>query len=170
MNLEDDPLGGRAVWSDADFEQMGWHDATVWGIAFVHSPTFGAPGELVLDIDYIVQWIEPVPPDEYFTFAVAPATLVFHEVWKAQGDLDAFDTVAFEIDSIERGEPENDQQREQNVRPWIIEGSIGLIVVASGFDQHFRCRPIGPLKRQHLRYEERGGISFACPMDFVPRT
>ena len=170
MSLEDDPLSGRAVWSDDDFEQMGWHDATIWGIAFLHGSTPGAFAELALDIDYIVQWIEPVPPDEYFKFAVAPATLVFHEVWKAHGDFDAFDTVAFEIDSIERGEPENDQQREQNVRSWTIDGSLGLSVGASGFHQHFRSRPIGPLRSQRLTLEERGGISFARPTYFEPQT
>ena len=156
----------KAVWSDEDFDQMGWHDATVWGMAFVHSPTFGAPGELALDIDYIVQWINPVPPDEYFTFAVAPATLVFHDVWSAHGDFDAFDTVAFEIDSIERGEPEDEKQREQDVRPWKIDGSLGLSVVASGFRQHFRSRPIGPLRHKNLSLEERGGVSFARPTGF----
>ena len=61
-----DPLEGRAVWSDADFEQMGWHDATVWAVAFLATDpreTLDSSGELALDIDYIVQWIEPVPPD-----------------------------------------------------------------------------------------------------------
>jgi hypothetical protein len=168
MSLEDDPLGGRAVWSDDDFEQMGWHDATVWGIALLHSPTYGGRGELALDIDYIVRWIEPVPPDEYFTFAVAPATLVFHDVWKAHGDFDAFDTVAFELDSIERGEPEDEKQREQNLRRWTIDGSLGLSVVASGFHQYFRSRPVGPVKSQRLSLEERGGVSFARPTDFEP--
>jgi hypothetical protein len=66
---------------------MGWHDATVWAVAFLATDpreTLDSSGELALDIDYIVQWIEPVPPDEYFTFTVAPATLVFNDVWGAE--------------------------------------------------------------------------------------
>src|SRR5439155_21640447 len=75
---------GKPVWTEADFDQMNWHDATVHGIAF-REEAGGA--DLLLDIDYIARWIEPVPPSEYFTFLVGPATLVFRDVWSIYGGL-----------------------------------------------------------------------------------
>jgi hypothetical protein len=66
-------LSTRSEWTDADFEEMNWHDAHVH--AFAASPeTY----EFLLDIDYVVQWEKPDPDQGYFTFWVAPATLVFH--------------------------------------------------------------------------------------------
>ena len=42
----------KAVWTDGDFEAMGWHDARLY--SFLTLPdTF----ELAFDIDYIVQWV-----------------------------------------------------------------------------------------------------------------
>jgi hypothetical protein len=71
----------KPIWTNADFEIMGWHDATVWAMAVV-SDDF----ELIFDIDYILRWIDPVPPDPSFSFWVSPATLVFEGVqtlrWK----------------------------------------------------------------------------------------
>jgi hypothetical protein len=76
----------KAVWTDADFVTMGWHDATVHAIAF-HEDEQNA--ELLLDLDYIVRWIDPEPPAEHLTFLVAPATLVFENVWGLDGELGA---------------------------------------------------------------------------------
>jgi hypothetical protein len=64
----------KALWSDADFDVMGWHDATVHAIAFEESDDRAA---LLIDLDYIVRWIEPQPLSRSFSFLVAPATLVF---------------------------------------------------------------------------------------------
>jgi len=45
---------GKTVWTDADFETMGWHDNAVHAIAVEPAPPH--PGSLLLDIDYIVEW------------------------------------------------------------------------------------------------------------------
>ena len=45
----------KAVWTDDDFSLMGWHDATVYAAA-----TLPESFELVLDIDYILKWVDPV--------------------------------------------------------------------------------------------------------------
>jgi hypothetical protein len=34
-----------------------------------------------LDLDHIVRWVEPVVPDQHFTFWIAPATLVLDQAW-----------------------------------------------------------------------------------------
>jgi hypothetical protein len=54
------------IWSHNDYDLMGWHDATVHAIALVPEQW-----ELILDIDYILPWLEPVPPNEYFHFWIA---------------------------------------------------------------------------------------------------
>ncbi len=59
----------KAVWTDADFDRMGWHDATVHALAFEESDD---QASLLIDLDYIVRWIEPQPPSRYFSFLVAP--------------------------------------------------------------------------------------------------
>ena len=151
---------------------MGWHDATIWAIAFLQpepTKTLDSGGELMLDIDYIVQWVDPVPSSEYFTFAVAPATHVFHDVWDVEAGFAAGlqEADAVTIDSLERGEPENDAQRAQHVRPWIMNGSVFGSLVASGFHQYFRSKPIDAGHRQRLTFEQRGGISFARPTSFA---
>src|SRR3712207_2867226 len=67
------------IWSDADFDQMGWH--ATWVHAFAAIPeTY----EVIFDIDYILRWMPPVPPKDNYAFWVAPATLVFENVWNVE--------------------------------------------------------------------------------------
>ena len=57
-----------------------WHDNVIYGLAFDR----GEPDEndwrsdLVLDIDFISEWLCPAPGE--FRFRVAPASLRFHDV------------------------------------------------------------------------------------------
>ena len=71
------------VWTEADFEYMGWHDSQIHAIAF--SPdTF----ELLVDIDYILEWLQPTPQDQSFWLWVVPATLVFENVHNSEFNID----------------------------------------------------------------------------------
>ncbi|WP_332759649.1 hypothetical protein [Streptomyces sp. MT206] len=89
----------KSVWSDADFEAMGWHDATVHGLSV--QPTNDILPRFLLDLDYIVRWVHPVPPATHFSFWISPATLVFEEVFDLQGDLDfQGSAVDLEIDGV----------------------------------------------------------------------
>jgi len=164
MNAQDHDALDGAVWTDADFEQMGWHDATVHAIAFRESDDVG---ELLLDLDYIVRWIDPQPPSEYFRFLVAPATLVFENVWSLEGDLALYaKRTILEVDGIERHEPEDERQRAAHMTLWVIDGhEFGLRFLATGFRQHFRARPI-EVESQRLSAEQRGGFSFEQPTAF----
>ena len=153
-----DPLD-KAVWTDGDFETMGWHDATVHALGLQE---IAEDAELLLDLDYIVRWIDPKPPEEYFRFLVAPATLAFQSVWTLEGELEAKRTL-LQIQDIIRREPENERQRAIGVHPWTIEGhNFELSFLASGFRQHFRARPV-ETATQRLELGERGGISFEQP-------
>ena len=42
------------IWTEADFDVMGWHDSQIHATAF-----FPEDFELVLDIDYIFDWVHP---------------------------------------------------------------------------------------------------------------
>src|SRR6266436_7316514 len=67
-------------YTEADFEHVSWHDCHFWGLDL----RVGDPDEddwtsnLVLDIDFITDWICPVEGGGQFR--VAPATLAFHGV------------------------------------------------------------------------------------------
>ena len=69
------------LWTDADFEQMGWHDVHIHGFAF------GAY-TLTFDIDYTFRWVDPAPGETYYRFWLSPATLVFDDVSDVQLDLE----------------------------------------------------------------------------------
>jgi hypothetical protein len=156
----------KAVWTHADFDDMGWHDATVHAIGFEE---VGDRALLMLDLDYIVRWIDPQPPHEYFTFFVAPATLVFENVSHFVGDMEPYGAQLL-IDGVDRLEPEADGQRPAGLCPWHIDGhDFDMTFIASGFRQHFRARPLHT-RYQTLSADERGEISFAQPTHFPTRS
>lgn len=62
-----------------DFDGYLWHDNAIHGLRIVEGAD-GCSGELVLDIDFIVEWLPPQGEDKVFRFRIAPADLVFHEV------------------------------------------------------------------------------------------
>ena len=70
-------------WSTEDFESMCWHDVHVHALRVVEGEQ--GVGELLLDIDYILEWHNSAPQ---FTFLVAPATLRFRDVGDLRVTLD----------------------------------------------------------------------------------
>ncbi|MGV3662650.1 MAG: hypothetical protein ACO1TE_20875 [Prosthecobacter sp.] len=150
----------KNVWTDADFGQMGWHDVVVHALGFD-----GAGSELLLDLDYLFAWVEPEPPSTCFSFWIAPATLVFHQVWDMKMSYDA--SLGFQLLEIQRGEeracphaPPDAPRREWH---WTLEGVEGAISFwAGGYTQHTRHRPRHH-DSQSLKLVERGGFGFDRP-------
>lgn len=145
------------VWTEADFEQMGWHDTRIHAIAFLPDSL-----EFALDIDYILQWINPAENETYYKFWVAPATLVFENVYDLQIDLEPFAGV--EIQGIHREDPQKPKNAEYIGRDtewrWVIEAQEGEISLRSvGYKQYFRSDPIFG-RQQSLELSVRGGFSF----------
>jgi len=62
-------------WSTDDFDSMSWHDVHVHALRIEEGEHGTA--ELLLDIDYILEWRGAVPS---IVFRVAPATLRFHGI------------------------------------------------------------------------------------------
>jgi hypothetical protein len=52
--MSNGPVLAKAVWTEADFDAMGWHDNAIYAIAV--EPVPDNPGRLLLDLDYIVEW------------------------------------------------------------------------------------------------------------------
>jgi hypothetical protein len=87
--MTDAPSGlSTAVWTDADFPVMGWHDCRIHAVSVAeYEDDTLPPTRLLLDLDYIVRWVDPAPRRKYFTFWIAPATLVFEQVWDVTGEI-----------------------------------------------------------------------------------
>ena len=133
---------------------MGWHDCILRGIA---CPVQLVGSEVAFDIDYITQWL-PTADGKGFTFEIAPATLVFGGVWSISGELESLRSL--QIDSITRADPTTEKQRRAGVYTWSIAGvSFELILVATGFTQFLRMRPVASAT-QYLSDEQRRGVSF----------
>lgn len=134
------------IWTEKDFEQMGWHDATVYGLRLNQN--------LELDLDYILQWNKPDIEGFQFTFWVAPVTLVFERPTDISFELtQSFNDKWLEIQDIEMNLTDNN-------RNWTIITQQGDISFkADSFKQVIRKRPSFQLG-QSIPYDERGGFSF----------
>src|SRR5574341_1497260 len=67
-------------YTDADFDGLSWHDCHIHALEFRVGDVDAGDwtSDLVLDIDFIVEWLCGV--DSRAQFRVAPATLTFHGV------------------------------------------------------------------------------------------
>jgi hypothetical protein len=147
----------KLIWDENDFEQMGWHDSKIYALAFK-----GESFELVLDIDYILEWINPEEGKTHFKFWVAPATLVFRNVWDLKINIEG--NPDLEMQDLHRENPhppKNAKHIQEAVEyDWRIETQNGEIAFKSvGFKQYFRKNPV-MMNSQMIELNERGGISF----------
>ena len=149
-----------------DFEQLSWHDNFIYGVHFYCREW---EAHLVLDIDYIVEWICGV--DQSVLFRMVPATLIFHDVTDLKVNIDWGDSGfqhglhELSIDHIERVKVEN--QKICLDRPyyrWIIATNFpksGEITFgATGFTQFPREEPV-VCEQQQLPASDRADFSLA---------
>jgi hypothetical protein len=149
----------KSVWTEADFEQMGWHDVHIHAIAF-RAELF----EFWLDVDYIFSCVHPQGDETNFRFWVAPATLVFTNVHSLRFDIDSHDgDLSFQC--IERSEPNRPKNADyipkQTEWLWRLDCNEGEVTFRSVGYSQFTRRPPVLLQAQQFALEERGGISFA---------
>ncbi|MGH6946437.1 MAG: hypothetical protein ACREDZ_03840 [Kiloniellales bacterium] len=141
--------------TELEFDCLSWHDNLIYGLRF----EIGEPerqdwrSELVLDIDYVVEW--PCGAGAAAQFRVAPATLTFRDVTNLSAAFDFGDgewQVAprpLSIDRIGRRLLDPARQKVCLDRPywrWLIalnDPSGGEIAFgASGFSQALRAEPL----------------------------
>jgi hypothetical protein len=121
-------------WTHEQFDEMSWHDNHVHAMRIIVGE-HGA-GELVLDIDYIADWLRN---GDAFQFRLVPAALRFTDVTNLSISLDYASPSAalapFSIHAIER----RTEQRERYVaHVWRIEVNWPrgeLSFEANGYEQ-----------------------------------
>lgn len=145
----------KKQWSQNDFEDMGWHDCRVHAIAFNE-----ADHELWFDIDYILEWIKP-DDSKYYKFKVAPATLVFKDVWNLNVCMDYHLGVRIEDIHMDGSPlPKDGDLKNTTECDWRVETSNGEISFkATGYVQYIR-QDVFTVDKQSLGLVQRGGISF----------
>ena len=77
-------MADKTSWTEADFDDMSWHDNHVH--AFRIREGEHGTGEVELDLDYILEWLSPT--EGMFSFRVAPASLTFRGVYDLQIAID----------------------------------------------------------------------------------
>ena len=142
------------------FEDCCWHDNAIHGFRMVQGAD-GCTGDLVLDIDHIVEWLSPPENAAAYHFRIAPALLTFHEVSDLVVSTDyRTHSLAFQPMAI------HDIQREEVTYPngyksfaWRIELNIPIAghmtFQASGFTQTERSEPLVS-RMQCLSPSQRG--------------
>ncbi len=149
------------IWTDADFEKMGWHDNKLHGIARYEkvdrdeeegSEGHFSPIELLLDIDYILKWVTSEPRWQWW---VAPSTLVFDNVHDFE--MKWGPGFRWEISDIVREPAKYPSGRD--CWKWEIYGT-GIVFLAEGYKQYIRRKPV-LMQFQYLTWEERGDPSFS---------
>jgi hypothetical protein len=149
------PAVAKTIWTAADFDAMGWHDNAVHAIALEPAPS--NPGCLLLDIDYIIEWVPPKAPETTLSFWICPATLVFDPAWDLVTDINLQGwSFQLSLDTIARSGP-----NEPGWFEWTLTGDHFTISLgAPGFTQYLRHPPIHS-PRASLSVDERGGFGFA---------
>lgn len=154
----------KEIWTEADFEKMGWHDNTI------HAFSVDRDYKFLLDIDYIFKWVHPKKSEKYFKFWVAPCTLIFENVYNLVFDLEISAPHHRKIDNISRVNPTRPKNAEYIGKgiehEWAIETLQGEITFKSvGYTQYTRRQPILN-SSDELELNLRGGISFGTEFEF----
>ncbi len=139
------------LWTDADFDVMGWHDSLIYA--------FKVDQDLYFDIDYIFKWVRP-DQDHWFSFYVAPCTLVFETPTKFHLNLESNEFYTYiEIADLHKQLNSNEKTE------WRIETHIGDIIIEADNYKQFVRRPPTLQTGQQVIPEERGEVSFATLFD-----
>jgi hypothetical protein len=144
-----------AAYTQESFESTSWHDNYIHAMRFIEGPD-GA-GELHLDLDHILEWMDG--DTKSFRFRIAPARLRFMGVMSLRIQLDYSSTAMgpFQIDGIER---RTEERERYTATIWTIcatypDGQIEF--EASGYEQDLLAPPV-ELDRQWLTPAERGDV------------
>lgn len=144
--MEDQYILEKWEWTDADFDDMGWHDCSIYAIRF--------DDHIYLDIDYILKWNHNGSATP-FTFWIAPATLVFESPHYLKIDVELDFINGLEIEGMYKS------LGKHNETIWTIETQEGeLVIGAEKFTQIIR-RPPSFQFNLGIPLEERGDSSFS---------
>jgi hypothetical protein len=144
-----------AILTDARFEERSWHDNHVHALRIVEGQ-HGA-GELILDIDYIAEWL--CEPDG-IRFRIQPSLLRFIGVTDLRVSLDyaaiSAAMVPFSIHAIERSSVQRERYLAQVWRIALNFPNGEITFEAKGYEQKAWGKPV-VAAQQCLSTPERVG-------------
>ncbi len=126
-------------WSFTDTAPVAdsWYNCQVRALAF--SPE---SKEFILDVDYIFQWIDPTPTNEFYSFLMAPCTIVFQNAFDLQFEIGSY-VGGLTLDTLCKTEVTDRRRVNKNYEGAIwqrelecVEGSIAFL--ASGYTAYAR--------------------------------
>lgn len=144
--MEDQYILPKWEWTDADFENMGWHDCPIYALSFGDN--------VCLDIDYIFKWNHNGERKPY-TFWIAPATLIFENPYYLKIDTAVSFINGFEIAGISK------EKNDDGSTEWFIDTQQGEIFIGAETYKQIIRRPPSLQLSQSIPFDERGGISFS---------
>ena len=133
-------LVDKSIWTDEDFNEMGWHDSRLYSISLPNEKY-----KISFDIDYIFRWERD--GDNISGFWVAPCLMEFYNVseFRVQippKDNGGYNIIGFDISDVTRGEIQS-TPNDAKVRRYKIEGEGGLIEFdAMGFVMTVKDAPV----------------------------
>ena len=149
----------KKIWSEEDFDKMGWHDNRIHAIQFWNDDKEWKH-QIILDIDYIFAWVK-IPLDNiYYSFWISPSTLIFEDVFdlKIEINQDTNRVEPLEIIEIKIEEKYKDKENKWAFK-WEIELQEGFIkFISKGYKQFTRQAPKYS-KSMYFEMEERNGIN-----------
>lgn len=136
---------------------MSWHDNHIHGLHVVEGD-YGS-GKLIIDLDYIVEWLKSESGG--VDFAIAPATLTFLEVTALNVSIN-YKTMGaalgpFSISGIERRLEERERYTATVWRIPINFPAGEIEFESVGFSQLLRAKPV-ITDKQWLTEDERASI------------
>jgi hypothetical protein len=133
---------GDLFWTHDHFAQMSWHDNHVHALRIV-SGEYGT-GQLILDLDYILEWVKD--SEGGCRFLIVPATLTFHEVTDLRVTIDyAASTAAlgpFSLDRIDRWFEKRDRYEAQLWALRLNWPAGGITFASRGYEQRGVGAPV----------------------------
>ena len=155
------PGSSKFAWNLDDFHELNWHDATIWGICLENhelvdkARTVWPLQQILLDVDYITQWVPGPTQRDPYSFYVAPMTMRITGVT----DLSVNYTMRASAGRMKIMDFWEDSGQ------WHVAGM--------GLEMNFDCEAIevfmrrGPQHSPHqaLTLDQRGGVSYAMATD-----
>ena len=143
----------KKIWTDQDFDIMGWHDCRLWALLGIIESF-----EFVLDLDYIFKWEDPSPGETNFKFWVSPVTMVFENAHDVKIDIESQQGL-IQIDNLFKSEERKLGKSDlfDYLYQFICqEGDVTFR--STGYKMYVR-QPPQLIQRQYLALNIRGGIS-----------
>jgi len=134
------------IWTESDFEDMGWHDCVIYAMKF--------DDDVLFDLDYILKWNDPEVGGMSYTFWISPATLIFKDVGFLKVDFKMDFANGLEIYQLSKTELDKTTE-------WKVETQEGDITLHSQSFQQVILRKPTLQFGQYIPNDERATIPFS---------